>query len=60
MNRIKTENILNRSLYEIYWRLTKISQRNNSEREFTASLHGIELEKPVQELKKLTQIVLEK
>jgi|TARA_Y100001951_G_C11121931_1_gene173305 hypothetical protein len=40
------------SLYEIYWRLNRITKRTNSNREFTAALHGIELKKPVEEMKK--------
>ncbi len=38
-------------MYEIYWRLNHIYKRLNSNREFEASIHGIELEKPVEENK---------
>jgi len=48
----KTEYILELSLHEIYWRLNRIAIRGNNDRKFEASLHGIELQKPVEESKK--------
>ena len=42
-----TEYILDKSLYEIYWRLRKICDRINSERTFIDSLHGIDLKTPI-------------
>jgi len=47
-----TDHILKLSLHEIYWRLNQIAIRNNKERKFEASLHGVELQKPVEENKK--------
>ena len=54
-----TDNILNCSLHEIYWRLQKIGNRKNSDREFKASLHGLKLEKPKEEMKKSSQALSE-
>lgn len=39
-------------MYEIYWRLEKIIVRNNLDREFSASLHGLKLDKPKELIKK--------
>lgn len=39
-------------MHEIYWRLNSISKRNSNERKFEASLHGVEVEKPMDENKK--------
>ena len=47
--------ILELSLYEIYWRLNQINLRENSDRKFEASLHGLELQESVSENKKAEQ-----
>lgn len=43
------------SLHEIYWRLNSISKRNNDDKKFQASLHGLEIEKPIEENKKTVE-----
>ena len=47
-----TDHILKLSLHEIYWRLNRIAIRGNNDRKFEASLHGVELQKPIEESKK--------
>jgi hypothetical protein len=44
-------------MHEIYWRLQKIGNRKNSDREFKASLHGLKLEKPKEEIKKSDEVL---
>jgi hypothetical protein len=44
-------------MHEIYWRLQKIGDRKNSDREFKASLHGLKLEKPKEEIKKSDEVL---
>ena len=46
-------------MHEIYWRLQKIGNRKNSDREFKASLHGLKLEKPKEEIKKSDEVLSE-